>query len=86
MSRVDWSKELEYFAKLYIEKCQPLRNTCMSSPNFTNIGGISDGVAYTNKKNSQSFLATEVLKKWFGGARYLTRAMSKKLEKYSEKP
>ncbi|KAH8417571.1 hypothetical protein KR222_001958, partial [Zaprionus bogoriensis] len=75
MARVVWSKELEYFAKLYITKCTPIPRPCMSSPMFTNIGSIYDGVTYSGKRSIIG-LVEGIMKSWFEDAHFVTREMS----------
>ncbi|XP_034487176.1 allergen Tab y 5.0101-like [Drosophila innubila] len=77
MARMAWSKELENFAIMYITKCAPETRPCMSSPQFTNIGSVLDGLSFTGvyKPSIVPGLTEELLKGWFEDTRFVTRNM-----------
>ncbi|KAM8707372.1 hypothetical protein ACLKA7_011458 [Drosophila subpalustris] len=77
MARMAWSKELENFATMYIRKCALETRPCMSSPEFTNIGSVIDGltIAGVYRPSMAPVLTEELMKGWFEDTRFVTRDM-----------
>lgn len=88
MARMAWSRELENFAIIYMKKCRLYPRPCMSSPEFTTIGSIYDGLTYTGsvKLHKVPEITEELLAGWFEDARFVTRAMMMSLTNEFPKP
>lgn len=88
MARMAWSRELESFAIIYMKKCSFHMRPCMSSPNFTTIGSIFDGLTYTGSAKLPKVpeITEELLAGWFEDAHFVTRAMMMSLTNEFPKP
>ncbi|XP_022209519.1 allergen Tab y 5.0101-like [Drosophila obscura] len=80
MARMDWSEELEYFAKADLLTCIPLPRPCMTSPSIPNIGSIFDSEGYTGKEMQNQDVVLKIMSTWFKEGQYVTRAQSVYLE------
>ncbi|KAH8312177.1 hypothetical protein KR044_009723, partial [Drosophila immigrans] len=81
MARMDWSTELEQLAAIYVAQCETTIQPCMSSPRFTTIGSILDGVEFVGvyRASIVPMLLEETIKVWFEDTRFVTRSMVQQL-------
>ncbi|XP_034113304.1 tabinhibitin 2-like [Drosophila albomicans] len=77
MARMDWSEELESLATIYVAQCATIIQPCMSSPQYTTISSIYDGVSFAGVYRSSllPMLLEETIKVWFEDTRFVTRSM-----------
>ncbi|KAH8388352.1 hypothetical protein KR093_004741, partial [Drosophila rubida] len=81
MARMDWSTELEFLASIYVAQCSSMLRPCMSSPQFTTVGSIYDGVTFLGKFRSSMvpMLLEETINGWFEPTRFVTNSMVSKI-------
>ncbi|XP_034661298.1 allergen Tab y 5.0101-like [Drosophila subobscura] len=80
MARMDWSDELEYFARADLMTCMPLPRPCMTSPNIPNVGSIFDTDGYPGKEKKNQEVVLNIMSKWFDEGQYVTKEQLMYLE------